>query len=61
MTKCPYVPPAVQFLKFAFSRDEISPFKMPGTYIVVSFDHPNYARMAVLPEPARAVLAEDFD
>jgi len=44
---------AVQFLKFAF--------KARGTQIVAGFDHPNYADMAVLPEPVRAALAEDFD
>jgi len=52
---------AVQFLKFAFALDLISRFKMPGAQIVVGFDHPNYAHMAVLPEPVRAALAEDFD
>ena len=33
----------------------------PGTQVVVGFDHPNYAHMAVLPEPVRAALSEDFD
>jgi hypothetical protein len=32
-----------------------------GAQIVVGIDHPNYAHMAVLPEPIRAALAEDFD
>jgi hypothetical protein len=52
---------AIQFLKFAFAPDLISRFKTPGTQIVVGFDHPDYAHMAVLPEPVRAALAEDFD
>lgn len=59
---------AVQFLKFGFdpnliSRfpDLISRFKVTGAQIVVGIDHPNYAHMAVLPEPIRAALAEDFD
>jgi Protein of unknown function (DUF3501) len=52
---------AVQFLKFAFDPDAISRFKTPGTQIVIGFDHPNYAHMAVLAEPVRAALAEDFD
>jgi hypothetical protein len=34
---------------------------MTGAQIVVGIDHPDYARMAVLPEPIRAALAEDFD
>ncbi|MCH8999567.1 MAG: DUF3501 domain-containing protein, partial [Proteobacteria bacterium] len=29
--------------------------------IVAGFTHPEYAHMAVLPEPVRAALAEDFD
>jgi hypothetical protein len=29
--------------------------------VVAGFDHPNYGHMAVLPEPVRAALAEDFD
>jgi Protein of unknown function (DUF3501) len=52
---------AVQFLKFAFALDLISRFKVTGAQIVVGVDHPNYAHMAVLPEPIRAALAEDFD
>jgi hypothetical protein len=52
---------AVQFLKFAFAPDLISRFKMPDTQIIVGFDHPNYDHIAVLPEPVRAALAEDFD
>jgi hypothetical protein len=52
---------AVQFLKFAFAPELISRFKVTGAQIVVGIDHPNYAHMAVLPEPIRAALAEDFD
>ena len=51
---------AVQFLKFAFSPAEIAQFKSSGTAIVVGFDHPNYAHMAVMPEAVRAALARDF-
>lgn len=52
---------AVQFLKFPFTPDLISRLKAQGTQIVAGFDHPNYADMAVLPEPVRAASAEDFD
>lgn len=52
---------AVQFLKFAFAPDLISRFNATGAEIVVGIDHPNYAHMAVLPEPIRAALSEDFD
>jgi hypothetical protein len=51
---------AVQFLKFRFPREAIGRFKTPGRQIVVGFDHPNYAHMALLAEPVRAALAEDF-
>jgi hypothetical protein len=52
---------AVQFLKFAFAPEVISQFKVTGAQIVAGIDHPNYAHMAVLPEPMRAALAEDFE
>ena len=51
----------MQFLKFPFTRDPITRFKTPGMQVVVGFDHLNYAHMAVLPEPVRAALSEDFD
>jgi hypothetical protein len=28
--------------------------------VVAGFDHKNYSHMAVMPEPVRAALAEDF-
>jgi Protein of unknown function (DUF3501) len=52
---------AVQFLDFRSPPDAISRFSTPGTQVVVGFDHPNYADMAVLTEPAHATLGEDFD
>jgi hypothetical protein len=52
---------SVQFLKFEFSPEAISRFNTPGTQIFVGFDHPNYAHMAMMAEPVRAALAEDFD
>jgi hypothetical protein len=52
---------AVQFLKFPFTLGQIKQFKTPGTQVVVGFDHPDYAHMAVLPEPVCAALSEDFD
>lgn len=52
---------SVQFLKFPFSPGEIARFQSPETAIVVGFDHPNYAHMAVMPEAVRAALAQDFD
>ena len=52
---------SVQFVWFPFSPPQIAKFKMPGGRVIAGFDHPNYAHMAVIPEPVRAALAEDFD
>ena len=52
---------SVQFLRFPFTDDQIARFKTPGAQVIAGFDHPNYGHMAVLPEPVRAALAEDFD
>jgi uncharacterized protein DUF3501 len=52
---------SVQFVWFPFTREQIAPFKTAGTRVVAGIDHPNYAHMAVLPEPVRAALAEDFN
>lgn len=52
---------SVQFLRFAFTDDQIARFKTPGAQAIAGFDHPNYGHLAVLPEPVRAALAEDFD
>lgn len=52
---------SVQFLWFRFTREQIARFKAPGARVIVGFDHPNYAHMAVIPESVRTSLAEDFD
>lgn len=52
---------SVQFIRFPFTPGQIAAFKQPGARAVAGFDHPNYGHMAVLPEPVRAALAEDFD
>ncbi|HEX3442908.1 MAG TPA: DUF3501 family protein [Pseudolabrys sp.] len=52
---------AVQFIRFPFTPQQIAAFKKPGAQVVIGFDHPNYSHMAVMPEPVRAALAEDFD
>jgi hypothetical protein len=51
---------SVQFLRFPFTDHQIARFKTPGARVIAGFDHPNYGHMAVLPEPVRAALAEDF-
>ena len=52
---------SVQFLRFPFTEDQIARFKTPGAQVIAGFDYPNYGHMAVVPEPVRAALAEDFD
>jgi hypothetical protein len=52
---------SVQFITFPFSREQIARFKTPQTRILAGFDHPNYGHIAIMPEPVRAALAEDFD
>ena len=52
---------AVRFLKFPFTRDQVTRFKTTGMQVVIGFDHSDYADMTVLPEPVRAALSEDFD
>jgi len=52
---------SVQFLRFPFTEDQIALFKTSGARVIAGFDHPNYGHMAILPEPVRTALAEDFD
>lgn len=52
---------SVQFLRFPFTPVQRAAFKTPSARLLVGFDHPNYGHIAVVPEPVRAALAEDFD
>ena len=52
---------SVQFLRFPFAAAQIAAFKAPSVRSLVGFDHANYGHIAVMPEPIRAALAEDFD
>ena len=51
---------SVQFVWFPFAAPQIARFKTPDARVVVGFDHPNYAHMAVMPETVRSALAGDF-
>lgn len=51
---------SVQFIHFPFAPAEIAAFRKPDTEVVIGFSHPNYGHMAVMPEPVRAALAQDF-
>jgi hypothetical protein len=52
---------SVQFVWFRFTPEQVARFKAPDARVIAGFDHPNYSHMAVMPEPVRAALAEDFD
>lgn len=52
---------SVQFIHFPFKPDQVAAFRKPGARILVGFAHPHYGHIAVMPEPVRAALAEDFD
>jgi len=51
---------SVQFVHFELTDDQIAAFKTAGTQSVIAIGHENYGHMAVLPEPTRAALSEDF-
>ncbi len=52
---------SVQFVWFHLTPEQAAHFKTAGTRVIVGFDHPNYAHMAVMPETVRSTLAEDLD
>jgi hypothetical protein len=51
---------SVQFMHFPFTSAQKAKFRIPGTQILIGFDHKNYGHMAVMPEMVRAVLADDL-
>jgi hypothetical protein len=52
---------SVQFVHFHFAPDAIAAFKTAGAKVTLGIDHAHYGHMAILPEPVRAELAQDFD
>jgi len=52
---------SVHFVHFPFTDAQVAAFRKPGAQVIVGFDHPEYSHMAVMPEPVRQALAEDFD
>ncbi|MBX6369309.1 MAG: DUF3501 family protein [Rhodospirillales bacterium] len=52
---------SVQFVHFPFTAAQKQKFKSAGTQVVVGIDHPNYAHMAVMPEPVRQELTRDLE
>jgi hypothetical protein len=51
---------SVQFMRFPFTAAQIAAFRSGAGDIVVGFDHPNYAHMAVMQPAVRQSLAADF-
>ena len=52
---------SVHFVHFAFTPAQIAEFCKDGAQVVVGFDHPEYAHMAVMSDSVRQALAADFD
>jgi hypothetical protein len=52
---------SVQFVHFPLSPAQIAAFGGPGARVVLGLTHQAYNHMAVLPEPMRLALADDFD
>jgi hypothetical protein len=52
---------SVQFIHFPFTQGQIAAFRAPGTAVTIGFTHPNYGHMALMPEPVRAALSQDFE
>jgi hypothetical protein len=52
---------SVQFIHFPMSDAQAAAFKQSGQQIIVGFDHPAYAHMAVIGEESRVSLAKDLD
>ena len=52
---------SVHFVHFPFTDAQVAAFRKPGAQVIVGFDHPEYAHMAVMAEIVRQALSEDFD
>ena len=52
---------SVQFIHFPLTEAQATAFKQGGQQIILGFEHPAYAHMAVIAEETRAALAGDLD
>ncbi len=52
---------SVHFVHFRFTDAQVAAFRKSATQVIVGFDHPEYAHMAIMPEAVRQALTEDFD
>ncbi len=51
---------SVHFLHFAFTPEQISAFRAPGTQVTLGIAHPKYGHLAIFSDDSRASLADDF-
>jgi len=51
---------AVQFVRFPFTAAQKAKFAAPGAQVLCGIDHPQYGHIAIVPEPVRMALAQDF-
>lgn len=51
---------SVQFVHFPFTAAQKQKLRAAGTQVIVGFDHPSYAHMAVMPEAVRQELMRDL-
>jgi hypothetical protein len=52
---------SVHFVRFGFTEGQAAAARREGAQIVVGFDHPEYAHMAIMPDAVRQSLADDLD
>jgi hypothetical protein len=52
---------SVQFVHFVFTPGQITAFRKPGAEAMLAVTHPNYGHMAIMPQPVKQALAQDFD
>lgn len=51
---------SIQFLHFPFTPGQVAAFRQPNAQITIGIGHPAYGHMAILPEPVRSALSDDF-
>ncbi|HWK45261.1 MAG TPA: DUF3501 family protein [Stellaceae bacterium] len=51
---------SVQFIHFTLNATQKAAFAKPGVQVLLGFDHPNYGHIAVMSDPVRSALAQDF-
>ena len=52
---------SVHFLRFSFTEEQVAKFKDTSVKLALEISHPHYGHSALIPEPVRRALSEDFD